>query len=160
MSSRRKCDKRHISFLTSIYREGMTQKVCSFVPANFATRAPPLYSAKNSTCAAVVAMHSLLPRWVNRVGPSRQQLRPDVRFTSNSDQTAASQRSDAMCQPLHFALQEKQQPFSASDHTTADPESSNSANGDPAALRQITFARLKLLSVVHRISDHSAHPRR
>src|SRR5881275_1098166 len=30
---------------------------------------------------------------------------------------------------LHFALQEKQQPFSASDHTTADPESSNSANG-------------------------------
>src|SRR5215468_1696073 len=56
MSSRRKCEKRHISFLTSIYREGMTQKVCSFVPANFATRAPPLYSAKNSTCAAVVAM--------------------------------------------------------------------------------------------------------
>jgi hypothetical protein len=30
MSSRRKCDKRHISFLTSIYREGTTQKVCSF----------------------------------------------------------------------------------------------------------------------------------
>jgi hypothetical protein len=29
MSSRRKCDKRHISFLTSIYREGTTQKVCS-----------------------------------------------------------------------------------------------------------------------------------
>jgi len=53
-----------------------------------------------------------------------------------------------MCQSLHFALQEKQQPFSASDHTTADPELSNSANGDPAALRQITFARLKLLSVV------------
>ena len=30
MSSRRKCDKRHISFLTSIYGEGTTQKVCSF----------------------------------------------------------------------------------------------------------------------------------
>ena len=30
MSSRRKCDKRHISFLTSIYRDGTTQKVCSF----------------------------------------------------------------------------------------------------------------------------------
>src|SRR5215470_9129040 len=30
MCSRRKCDKRHISFLTSIYREGTTQKVCSF----------------------------------------------------------------------------------------------------------------------------------
>jgi hypothetical protein len=39
MSSRTKCDKRHISFLTSIYRGGATQKVCSFCP-------PPLYSAK------------------------------------------------------------------------------------------------------------------
>src|SRR5580658_6423488 len=30
MSSRRKCDKRHISFLTSIYRDGTTQTVRSF----------------------------------------------------------------------------------------------------------------------------------
>src|SRR5437588_64879 len=88
-------------------------------------------------------------------------------FGSKASWPAEATRSRASAAPplrwarpsLHFALQEKQQPFSASDHTTADPESSNSANGDPAALRQITFARLKLLSVVHRISDHSAHPR-
>src|SRR5262245_60964482 len=30
MSSRRKCEKRHIGFLTSIYREGISQTVCSF----------------------------------------------------------------------------------------------------------------------------------
>src|SRR3977135_1781167 len=30
MSSRRKCEKRHICFLTSIYREGIRQTVCSF----------------------------------------------------------------------------------------------------------------------------------
>src|SRR5580700_6287424 len=30
MSSRRKCEKRHIGFLTSIYREGISQTVRSF----------------------------------------------------------------------------------------------------------------------------------
>src|SRR5262245_47001838 len=37
MSSRRKCEKRHIGFLTSIYREGIGQTVCSFA-ANFADK--------------------------------------------------------------------------------------------------------------------------
>ena len=54
------------------------------------------------------------PIWVNRVGPSKQQLRP----TSDSDQTGASQRSDALCcQEATHALQQnhvivlRQDPF-------------------------------------------------
>src|SRR5262249_44948346 len=64
MSSRRKCEKRHIGFLTSIYREGIGQTVCSFALQILLTRTSPLYSAKNSACAVVAAVHSLLPRWV------------------------------------------------------------------------------------------------
>jgi hypothetical protein len=32
MSSRRKCEKRHIGFLTSIYRDGTSRTVCRFAP--------------------------------------------------------------------------------------------------------------------------------
>ena len=65
MSSRGKCDKRHISFLTSIYREGTTQKVCSFA-LHICDKSASTVFRENSTCAAVVAMHPLLSRWVNR----------------------------------------------------------------------------------------------
>ena len=48
----------------------------------------------------------------------------------------------------------------AGTNTTADPESSNVQTVTLQHLRQITFARLRLLGVVRRISDRSAHPRR
>jgi hypothetical protein len=44
--------------------------------------------------------------WVIRVGPKQAAASPDVRFTSDSDQTGASQRSDALCQSRHFAPQQ------------------------------------------------------
>src|SRR5215813_15223304 len=70
MSSRRKCEKRHIGFLTSIYREGTSQTVCSF--ALQILRQEPLHCIPRKLvhCAVVVAMHSMLPRWV-RLGKAR-----------------------------------------------------------------------------------------
>ena len=50
MSSRRTCDKRHISFLTSIYREGTTKTVCSFAP-QICDKSLSTVFRENSTCA-------------------------------------------------------------------------------------------------------------
>jgi len=65
--------------------------------------------------------------------------------------------SVVMCQSLHFALQEKQRPFSASD--TMKP-ATDLPNGDPQHLREMArFAQPKLSTVVGRIIDRLAHPR-
>src|ERR1700752_5235943 len=50
MSSRGKCDKRHISSLTSIYREGTTKTVCSFAP-QICDKSLSTVFRENSTCA-------------------------------------------------------------------------------------------------------------
>jgi hypothetical protein len=41
-----------------------------------------------------------------RVGPKQAAALPDVRFTSDSDQTGASQRSDALCHKPTYAVQQ------------------------------------------------------
>ena len=64
MSSRRKCDKRHIGFLTSIYIEGISQTVCSFALQILRQELLHCFREKLGMCVVVVAMHSLLPRWV------------------------------------------------------------------------------------------------
>jgi hypothetical protein len=64
MSLRRKCEKRHIGFLTTIYGEGISQTVCSFA-LQILWQEPLHCIPQKLVRAVVVAMHSLLPRWVN-----------------------------------------------------------------------------------------------
>jgi hypothetical protein len=67
MSSRRKCEKRHIGFLTSIYIQGISQAVCSFALQILRQELLHCFREKLGVCVVVVAMHSLLPRWVRSV---------------------------------------------------------------------------------------------
>jgi len=67
MSSRRKCEKRHIGFLTSISRERISQTVCSFALQILRQELLHCFREKLGVCVVVVAMHSLLPRWVRSV---------------------------------------------------------------------------------------------
>jgi len=53
---------------------------------------------------------------------------------SESDRIVVSLRNVAMGQTLHFALQEKQQPFSALDH---DEVGTHLPNGDLQHLREM-----------------------
>src|SRR5262245_38430983 len=52
-------------------------------------------------------MQLSLPQRVSSVGPKQEAASPDVRFTSDSDQTSASQRSDALCHKQTYAPQQR-----------------------------------------------------
>jgi len=59
---------------------------------------------RQQTCCAAGFQFGLCRLWVNRVGPKQAAASPDVRFTSDSDQT---ERSDALCHSRTNALQQK-----------------------------------------------------
>ena len=106
MSSRRKCEKRHIGFLTSIYIEGISQTVCSFA-ANLRQELLHCFREKLGMCVVVVAMHSLLPRWVTTDLSSIEHVcftppAADIRSLSNCDAQRGGDDTGRKSQPSLF----------------------------------------------------------
>jgi hypothetical protein len=62
--------------------------------------------SRSKPCIAAKAGRSC-PVGVIRVGSKQAAASPDVRFTSDSDHTGASQRSDALCHKRTYAPQQK-----------------------------------------------------
>ena len=75
------------------------EKADELAPLHVMTPSPRTNAeySRSKPCIAAKAGRSC-PVGVSRVGPKQAAASPDVRFASDSDQTGAAQRSDALCQ--------------------------------------------------------------